>query len=464
MCGTARAGQDYPAPAGSIIVASGLNSAVLTLIPFDDDFPEDGPAETIQLDLAPGPYAIHVSSNSATATIQDNEAPVGSLAGLQLWLKADTGVESSPGVPAVDGANVDLWLDQAGTPNNAQQIGNPPRFSHHPDGYPLVSFTPGNNLFVPHAAELNAGAAQTVFLSLIHTCGDVLVQKDNSPAGWAFSEAAYSVGNAQPGPLAPPKAHALRLLTGRYDGTRLEIYHNGRLQETLPFTDVINNTAPITIGEADAEFHVAEMMVFNRALNESEREQVETYFFSKYPMNDQPGLVISEIMYHPAFSGGVEFVEVLNQSPLPLDLTNHRFDNGIEFSFGPGWTIQPGEYLVAAADTNQFLALYPNNTQLAGTFFGQLNNGGERLTLSRRLKGTWTEVDSLEYVDAGTSDGDGSSLELIHPGFDNAFPETWRDSSIPGGTPGAANSGFEPVPSPIAVGVTQAPHLPAPYA
>ncbi len=57
-------------------------------------------------------------------------------------------------------------------------------------------------------------------------------------------------------------------------------------------------------------------------------------------------VVISEIMYnHPSFNDDLEYVELLNITDNPINLTNWKFDRGIDMTFG-NVTIQPRSTLV----------------------------------------------------------------------------------------------------------------------
>ena len=94
------------------------------------------------------------------------------------------------------------------------------------------------------------------------------------------------------------------------------------------------------------------------------------------------GLMVSEIMYHPADAGEtLEFVEIYNNRAVFEDLTGYAFTDGIQYMFEPGTIINSGEYLVVARDPAALKAAYPINGVL-GPFTGRLGNDGERIDLS----------------------------------------------------------------------------------
>jgi len=158
----------------------------------------------------------------------------------------------------------------------------------------------------------------------------------------------------------------------------------------------------------------------------------------------QPAVVISEINYNPRNNQGgsaAEFVEFYNYGVLPVDLTSWSMD-GIEFIFPAGTILQPGQRLVIASNDNPvtFAQQYPGVVVL-GYFGGNLNNGGERLSL---LDANGHVVSTVEYDDEGAwpsaADNGGSSLELIHPSGDLQSAANWRASTSLKGTPGVAHS------------------------
>src|SRR2546426_8271945 len=137
------------------------------------------------------------------------------------------------------------------------------------------------------------------------------------------------------------------------------------------------------------------------------------------PAPPPPAVVINEIHYHPQTDADAkqEFVEIYNTTSSPIDLTGYEFAQGIHFKFPEGVTLPPQGYLVVCrnlAAARDALALGSN---AVGDFEGQLDNGGERITL---FDPRGEIVDSMRYGDQGdwpvAPDGLGRSLEKIAPG------------------------------------------------
>ena len=91
----------------------------------------------------------------------------------------------------------------------------------------------------------------------------------------------------------------------------------------------------------------------------------------------------------------------------------------------------------------------------------RLSNGGERVAIADSLGAVVDEVTYDDHLPWPTAaDGDGPSLELINPAFDNDTPCSWG-SSAGQGTPGAENSVYssDNIP-PCITGVAHAPTMP----
>jgi len=155
-------------------------------------------------------------------------------------------------------------------------------------------------------------------------------------------------------------------------------------------------------------------------------------------------LVVSEIHYNPPGAGDAgEFLELMNVSPTPIDLTGVRFDRGIQFAFPAGTTLGAGERAVLAARADDFAGTV--GVRVLGTFeeASRLDNGGEWLRLT-----AWDGTTIAEFAwddDApwpAAADGDGPSLTLVAPQTrpDYSQPENWRASTAPGGTPGTTDA------------------------
>jgi hypothetical protein len=197
------------------------------------------------------------------------------------------------------------------------------------------------------------------------------------------------------------------------------------------------------------------------------------------------GVVISEIMYHPAHAENEaedtrhEWIELFNGGDAIVLLAGWRFSDGVSFTF-PAVAVSPGRYIVVAADPDGFSVAHPEVSVLVGGWDGRLRNSGERVELT---DASGDVVDVVRYADEGQwavrelgpehyghrgwqwrddHDGGGKSLELVDIGLPNEYGPNWGASVPFGGTPGAANSVEDDASAPLIVRVEHEPAIPSP--
>ncbi len=174
-----------------------------------------------------------------------------------------------------------------------------------------------------------------------------------------------------------------------------------------------------------------------------------------YGPQDLQKVVINEIMYNPTPTGTsgqpdhvdgdeYEFLELYNNSPGALNLSNATFTDGIEFTFPDGTILAPNQFYILASNSLRFQQRYSRSPD--GVYSGRLKDGGENLTLS---EATGALIDNVNYDDAApwptAADGTGRSLELTEPGASNNGPSNWLISAVMQGTPGVQNTTGLPV-------------------
>ena len=169
-----------------------------------------------------------------------------------------------------------------------------------------------------------------------------------------------------------------------------------------------------------------------------------TALFEELAGGDTINLVINEINYNSSdqFDTG-DWVEIYNNGDQVVDLDGFYFtdeDPEHRYTFPANSSIGPGEYILLLQDTVSFSALFPNVQNLYGSFDFGLSGGGEQISLydfSDRL------LDRVEYDDVypwpTEPDGNGPTLELIHPDSLNENASAWGFSSG-NGSPGSLNS------------------------
>ncbi len=175
-------------------------------------------------------------------------------------------------------------------------------------------------------------------------------------------------------------------------------------------------------------------------------------------------LRITEINFNPADPTATEpnvdndlfeFVELTNIGNVPLDLNGVRLvqieregvTEGIRFTMGQQ-TLAPRSSILVVRDRAAFAARYGTQLNLAtGTgdagvvdvFSGQLDNGGETLTL---VDSAGAIIQQFAYDDGwfGIADGDGYSLEFVDPSNPDldawSRASSWLASSRLNGGPG----------------------------
>ena len=148
----------------------------------------------------------------------------------------------------------------------------------------------------------------------------------------------------------------------------------------------------------------------------------------------EDNIVINEIMYNPLVPNAT-FIELLNRS------TNYSFDlsgwrlNGVDFTFPPGTIITNRGLLVICADRGAFGTAYGWGIPTFGIYGGQLDDGGETLTLIKPGSTNAPDivVNRVSYDDDPPwptgADGHGTSLQLIDPDQDNSRVSNWGEST-----------------------------------
>ena len=167
-------------------------------------------------------------------------------------------------------------------------------------------------------------------------------------------------------------------------------------------------------------------------------------------------LTITEISYNPVASAAellvpytnqmFEYVELMNISANPVELTGCRFDDGITFDFlnSSVQTLAPGARLLLVSNAAAFAARHPG-VPFAGVFANDsnLSNSGERIEL---LPAAGPPIFDFVYDDEApwptSPDGTGTTLVLINPlsDPDPGIASNWRASISAGGTPGGSDA------------------------
>ena len=164
-------------------------------------------------------------------------------------------------------------------------------------------------------------------------------------------------------------------------------------------------------------------------------------------------IIITEIMYHPSGGGQeLEFIEIHNASPAPVDISGWYFSKGISYTFPSSSFLNGGEYAVVCANQDRISEVYGINNIAGNWGLGcdlegderdgcALSNSGETIELAEE---NGVVVATVGYNDRGKwpsgADGTGHSLALIEVYSDPDDPDSWSISGSLGGSPGGPNN------------------------
>ena len=159
-------------------------------------------------------------------------------------------------------------------------------------------------------------------------------------------------------------------------------------------------------------------------------------------------IVINEINYNsPALNNSGDWIELYNAGSEDIDISGWIFEAGEDyFNLPANTTLAADAYLVIAEDLEIFQSIYPNVTNVIGSFGKsifkdfKLSNKGELIQINnadRSFRDTVEYDDKLPWPEE--PDGTGPSLQLLHHSLDNALPESWKNFPA---TPGEINPFF----------------------
>lgn len=213
--------------------------------------------------------------------------------GIKLWLKSTEGI-------TLNGSTVSAWADQSGNGQNAVQVtaaSQPAYVANQLNGYPVLRFDGVNDylqntslvigqpttFFIVHTQNVIASNKKSgVFDSKVY--GDPYTTRQlidyNGIENWLGIYAGTSWLNY------PKTAPFTQITTAVFNGANSKIYENGVLKITgNPGTYTINGYYIGSSGLAADRWYngdVAEIIIYNRTLNDTELQMVYTYLKQKY--------------------------------------------------------------------------------------------------------------------------------------------------------------------------------------
>lgn len=240
---------------------------------------------------------------------------------LQLWLRADAGVESTAGAPAAEGERIQFWRDQSGYGNDASQntLNNRPVYrTDSMNSLPGIQFDPTDGahdyLRMPNFMDFSepsiilVGRNTTPYDSRdgmafgvgghnirpkiqirYHRKGFFWTAIDDAAAnGWQVLTGVTNVFNISLHEIAG------QTLTIRQNGGQL--HRSTNLNYASPTFDGLNPPtigvdSQLTGGTYGLEGDMLEVIVFDRPLNSAELRIVDNYLSSKYSIPLASGTV-----------------------------------------------------------------------------------------------------------------------------------------------------------------------------
>ncbi len=144
-------------------------------------------------------------------------------------------------------------------------------------------------------------------------------------------------------------------------------------------------------------------------------------------------VVITEIMSQPRVPDA-EFVELFNNSTnVAFDLSGWQF-HGLDYTFARGAFLMPRSFLTLVKDRSAFAGAYGAATPVFDKFDGNLQSGGETLSLIQpgQTPAEAVVIDRVRYEaevpwPAGATNG--TSLQLLDSRQDNSRVSNWSDGS-----------------------------------
>lgn len=220
---------------------------------------------------------------------------------LQLWLKADAGVTK-------DGSdNVASWADQSSNAHHADQslaASKPLWVDNIINGKPVIRFDGNSDLMTTDMT--GPGGSEFTFFVVAKSNGQSIIGYSGgagyilysyaNPDNFVISNDGGTYGGLNSGTNNPLN---FQLSCARYKANTangMQTFVNGALLAQRTSADILLPNVPLQLGSYPGgganeviKGDVAEIIIYNRALTDSEREQVENYLTQKYslpPAND----------------------------------------------------------------------------------------------------------------------------------------------------------------------------------
>lgn len=227
------------------------------------------------------------------------------IAGCQLWLKAGEGIEKddgSAGYTAVtaDGDGIKRWLDNSGNGNAATQAtsGAQPAFvSGAVNGHPVIRFDGDDWLATPITT---AFSDFVIFIAFVDSGGNSpaarLIDKDYVGGFWlgrSVTDDQWGGGvkeTTAPYGIFTEFSSGAHVLSSMRSGATHSVFGDGEFRVSNSVDAGALNNAQVAIGVESpsssqisfGKVDIAEVLIYDRALSDDQRQSVEDYLGTKY--------------------------------------------------------------------------------------------------------------------------------------------------------------------------------------
>ncbi len=281
------------------------------------------------------PFAVS-ETTTANITIEAATASI-SRKGLKLWLKADS-------LQLAEGDPVTKWEDQSGQQNHAEQTNTSyqPVFvesSINLNNKPTVRFGDAgirDYLTIPYHSSLVSDQVSMVAIARRSsgTISAFLIRRGNGTTGYSLlmdgmaTVRARLNSSSETGTLTATQQTKANALISTYDQSFQRVYINGALADTpLAQTAVINDgNEDLLIGSATSSgYHftgeIAEILVYDHALGDEERQGILNYAHAKYGIETESTLTKPVFNMADGSYATAQYVEITSDYGHPIYYT-----------------------------------------------------------------------------------------------------------------------------------------------
>lgn len=250
---------------------------------------------TVSVGLSGGQTVVVVidgfSTSSGSYQLNINGSTSIPASGLHLWLRADAGVDAP-------GNRMARWADQSGNGRNASMatLSRQPFFiASALNGRPVVRFTGAESMYLDVFAQPTTFSVFAVgknsnpsesFSMILGPGGNA----PNNQLRWENGSQALFVGTGNNLPIITSSIGNTRIyhaLSALYNGSVMNVYRDGGFVSSSGFS----TTGPWTLASVGSWYStyfmqgdLAEVIIYDRALSESERLTVNAYLRGKYAL------------------------------------------------------------------------------------------------------------------------------------------------------------------------------------